>query len=119
MINKELFSAAIVDVISKKVGFINKQAVQIYLILHHRIKHDSARSKEGTILPFQNVMKILDEAVHDYITLEGLYKSINPQDQSSGNTLLHQAVINNNTEAIEALLQYGANPLLKNKVTFH
>lgn len=115
VINKELFSAAIVDVISKKGEFINKKAVQIYLILHHCIKHDSARSQEGTTLPFQNVMKILDKAVHDYITLEGLYKLINLQDQSSGNTLLHQAVINNKTEAIEALLQYGANPLIKNE----
>ena len=40
---------------------------------------------------------------------------INFQDQS-GNTLLHQAVINNNTDAIEAeaLLKYGANPLIEN-----
>ncbi|WP_264719723.1 ankyrin repeat domain-containing protein [Wolbachia endosymbiont (group B) of Eucosma cana] len=115
VINKELFSAAIVDVISEKEEFINEKAVQIYLILHHCIKYDSARSQEGTILQFQNVMKILDEAVHDYITLEGLYKLINLQDQSSRNTLLHQAVISNNTDAIKALLKYGANPLIKNE----
>lgn len=45
VIEKELFSSAIVDVISTKGDFINEQAVQIYLILHHCIKHYSARSK--------------------------------------------------------------------------
>ncbi|WP_341815562.1 MULTISPECIES: hypothetical protein [unclassified Wolbachia] len=114
VIEKELFSAAIVDVISTKGDFINEQAVQIYLILHHCIKHYSARSKKGEILSFQNAMNILDEAVHDYITLEDFYKLINFRDQS-GNTLLHQAVISNNTEAIEALLKYGANSLIRNK----
>lgn len=114
VIEKELFSAAIVNVISIKRDFINEQAVQIYLILHHCIKHYSARSKKEEILLFQNVMNILDEAVHDYITLENFYRLINFQDQS-GNTLLHQAVISNNTDAIEALLKYGANPLIRNK----
>ncbi|UIP92136.1 ankyrin repeat domain-containing protein [Wolbachia pipientis] len=114
VIEKELFSSAIVDVISTKGDFINEQAVQIYLILHHCIKHYSAMSKKGEILSFQNAINILDEAVHDYTTLEGFYKLINFRDQS-GNRLLHQAVISNNTEAIEALLKYSANPLLKNK----
>ncbi|WP_395461221.1 hypothetical protein [Wolbachia endosymbiont (group B) of Ablattaria laevigata] len=114
VIEKELFSAAIVDVISKKGDFINEQAVQIYLILHHCIKHYSARSKKGEILSFQNAMNILYEAVHDYITLEGFYKLINFQDHD-GNTLLHRAVISNNTDAIEVLFQKNANPLLKNK----
>lgn len=114
VIEKKLFSAAIVDVISKKGDFINEQAAQIYLILHHCIKHYSARSKKEEILSFQNAMNILDEAVHDYTTLEGFYKLINFQDHD-GNTLLHQAVISNNTEAIEALLKYGANSLIRNK----
>ncbi|MCA4774100.1 ankyrin repeat domain-containing protein [Wolbachia endosymbiont of Mansonella perstans] len=36
------------------------------------------------------------------------------------NTLLHQGVISNNIGAIETLLKYGANPLIKNeKVKFH
>lgn len=114
VIEKELFSAAIVNVISIKRDFINEQAVQIYLILHHCIKHYSARSKKEEILSFQNVMNILDEAVHDYITLENFNRLINFRDQS-GNTLLHQAVISNNTKAIEALLTYGANPLIENE----
>lgn len=60
-------------------------------------------------------MDILDKAVHSHISLESFYKLINFQDQSSKNTLLHQAVISNNTDAIEALLKYGASPLIKNK----
>lgn len=114
VIEKELFSAAIVDIISQKGNFINEQAVQIYLILHHCIKHYSARSKKEKILSFQNVMNILDEAVHDYVTPQNFDRLINLRDQN-GNTLLHQAVISNNTDAIEALLKYGANSLIRNE----
>ncbi|WP_250147200.1 ankyrin repeat domain-containing protein, partial [Wolbachia endosymbiont of Rhagoletis cerasi] len=72
-------------------------------------------SKKKEKLSFQDVMKILDETVNKFITPQYFYKLINFQDQSSKNTLLHQAVISNNTEAIEALLKYGASPLIKNK----
>uniref|UniRef100_A0AAU7YLT0 Ankyrin repeat domain-containing protein n=1 Tax=Wolbachia endosymbiont of Oeneis ivallda TaxID=3171168 RepID=A0AAU7YLT0_9RICK len=114
VINKELFSAAIVDVISKKGEFINKKAVKIYLILHYCIAHGSAISEKKEKLLFQNVMKILDEAVHDYVTPQNFDRLINLRNQN-GNTLLHQAVISNNTDAIEALLKYGANSLIRNK----
>ncbi|WP_245609356.1 ankyrin repeat domain-containing protein [Wolbachia endosymbiont of Trichogramma pretiosum] len=60
-------------------------------------------------------MRILDEEVNGFVTPQYFYKLINFRDQSSESTLLHQAVIGNNTDAIEALLKYGANPLLKNK----
>ncbi|WP_407511984.1 ankyrin repeat domain-containing protein [Wolbachia endosymbiont of Trichogramma kaykai] len=50
-----------------------------------------------------------------FVTPQYFYRLINFRDQSSESTLLHQAVISNNTDAIEALLKYGANPLLKNK----
>ncbi len=86
----------------------------VYLILQHCIVYDSTRSKKEEILSFKNVMKILDEAVNKFVTPQYFYRLINFRDQS-GNTLLHQAVINNNTDAIEALLKYGASPLIKNK----
>ncbi|MFT4327637.1 MAG: ankyrin repeat domain-containing protein, partial [Wolbachia pipientis] len=115
VIERELFSAAIVDVISQKGNFINEQAVQIYLILHHCIKHYSAISEKKEKLSFQNVMKILDEAVNRFVTPQYFYKLINFRDQSSESTLLHQAVISNNTDSIKALLKYGADPLIKDK----
>lgn len=115
VINEELFKLAISNRAPVNGNLINKEGGKIvYPILHHCIKHDSARSKEGNILPFQNVMKILDEEVNGFVTPQDFYKLINFQDQS-GNTLLHQAVISNNTDAIEALLKYGASPLIKNK----
>ncbi|WP_353276717.1 ankyrin repeat domain-containing protein [Wolbachia endosymbiont (group B) of Villa cingulata] len=108
-IDKELFKSAL---FTKDIVDIRKEMV--YLILHHCIAHDSAISDKKEKLSFQNAMNILDEAVHDYITLEDFYKLINFRDQS-GNTLLHQAVISNNTEAIEALLKHGADPLMEGK----
>lgn len=85
-----------------------------YTFFTHCIKHYSAISDKKEKLSFQNVINTLDEAVHDYITLKNFYKLIIFQDHD-GNTLLHQAVISNNTEAIEALLKYGANSLIRNK----
>ncbi|WP_264684909.1 MULTISPECIES: ankyrin repeat domain-containing protein [unclassified Wolbachia] len=115
VIKKELFSLAILNKIPVNGDLINKEGGKIvYPILKHCIKHNSARSEKGDILPFQNVMKILDEVVNIFATPQYFYKLINFQDQN-GNTLLHQAVISNNTEAIEALLKYGASPLIKNK----
>ncbi|KLT22027.1 ankyrin repeat domain protein [Wolbachia endosymbiont of Armadillidium vulgare str. wVulC] len=114
VINKTLFTEAIVNRVPVNGDPINRQGDIVYPILHHCIKFDNARSEKGDILPFQNVMNILDEAVHKFITPEYFYGLINFQGQS-GNTLLHQAVISNNTEAIEALLKYGANPLMKDR----
>ncbi|RDD35712.1 hypothetical protein Wcon_00007 [Wolbachia endosymbiont of Cylisticus convexus] len=115
VINKTLFTEAIVNKVPVNGELINKEIGKIvYPILHHCIKFDSARSEKGDILPFQNVMNILDEAVYKFITPEYFYKLINFQGQSE-NTLLHQAVISNNTEAIETLLKYGANSLIRNK----
>ncbi|OAB82149.1 hypothetical protein WSTR_02320 [Wolbachia endosymbiont of Laodelphax striatellus] len=110
LINKELFKSALSI---KDAVDIRKKMV--YLILHHCIEYNSAISEKKEKLSFQDVMKILDETVNRFITPQYFYKLINFQDQSSKNTLLHQAVISNNTEAIEALLKYGANPLLKNE----
>ncbi|WP_343289327.1 ankyrin repeat domain-containing protein [Wolbachia endosymbiont of Encarsia formosa] len=116
VINKELFKLAISNRAPVNGDLINKEGGKIvYPILHHCIKHDSARSEEGDILPFQNVVKILDEVVNRFVTPQYFYKLINFRDQSSESTLLHQAVISNNTDAIEALLKYGANPLIKNE----
>ncbi|BET36732.1 ankyrin repeat domain-containing protein [Wolbachia pipientis] len=109
LINKKLFKSALSI---KDAVDIRKKMV--YLILHHCIKHYSAMSEEGKILSFHDVMNILDKAVHQLATPEYFYRLINFRDQS-GNTLLHQAVISNNTDAIEALLKYGASPLIKNK----
>ncbi|QJT95102.1 ankyrin repeat domain-containing protein [Wolbachia endosymbiont of Diaphorina citri] len=108
-IDKELFKSAL---FTKDIVDIRKEMV--YLILQHCIVYDSTRSKKEEILSFKNVMKILDEAVNKFVTPQYFYRLINFRDQS-GNTLLHQAVINNNTDAIEALLKYGASPLIKNK----
>ncbi|CAQ54875.1 ankyrin repeat domain protein [Wolbachia endosymbiont of Culex quinquefasciatus JHB] len=109
-IDKELFKSALSI---KDAVDIRKKMV--YLILHHCIEYNSAISEKKEKLSFQDVMKILDETVNRFITPQYFYKLINFQDQSSKNTLLHQAVISNNTEAIEALLKYGASPLIKNK----
>lgn len=114
-INKTLFTEAILNRTPVNKDLINKEGGKIvYPILHHCIQHYSVRSKEGKILSFHDIMNILDKAVYQFVTFEYLNGLINLQDQS-GNTLLHQAVISNNTEAIEALLKYGANPLIENK----
>ncbi|WP_265025254.1 ankyrin repeat domain-containing protein [Wolbachia endosymbiont (group B) of Pammene fasciana] len=116
VINKRLFALAILNKIPVNGDLINKEGGKIvYPILHHCIEHDSVISEKKEKLSFQDVMKILDETVNRFITPQYFYKLINFQDQSSKNTLLHQAVISNNTEAIEALLKYGANPLIKNE----
>ncbi|MDG7053319.1 MAG: hypothetical protein LKM45_05605 [Wolbachia endosymbiont of Alcedoecus sp.] len=107
-INKELFRAAL------SAMHLDIREQMVYLILHHCIEHNSASSEKGEKLSFQNVMNILDEVVHKFITLEYFDILINFRDQNR-NTLLHQAVISNNTDAIEALLKYGANPLIKNR----
>ncbi|WP_349967459.1 ankyrin repeat domain-containing protein [Wolbachia endosymbiont of Armadillidium arcangelii] len=115
VINKTLFTDTIVNRVPVNGELINKKIEKIvYPILHHCIKFDSARSEKGDILPFQNVMNILDEVVNRFVTPEYFYGLINFQDQS-GKTLLHQAVTSNNTEAIEALLKHGANPLINNR----
>ncbi|WP_265014922.1 hypothetical protein [Wolbachia endosymbiont (group B) of Camptogramma bilineatum] len=64
VINKNLFTEAISNRAPRNGSPINKEGGKIvYPILKHCIKHNSARSEKGDILPFQNVMKILDEAV--------------------------------------------------------
>ncbi len=114
VINKELFILALLNIIPINGDLINKEGRKIvYPILHHCIKHRSAISEEKKELSFQGVMDILNEAVHSHISLESFYKLINFQDQN-GNTLLHQAVTSDNTDAIKALLKYGANPLIEN-----
>ncbi|WP_108784415.1 ankyrin repeat domain-containing protein [Wolbachia endosymbiont of Bemisia tabaci] len=113
VINWELFGLAITkNIVNETV--INERKKPVYLILHHCIERNSAKSKKGETLSFQDVMKILDEAVNRFVTPQYFYKLINFRDQS-GNTLLHQAVIINNTDAIKALLKYGADPLIKDK----
>ncbi|WP_419214525.1 hypothetical protein [Wolbachia endosymbiont of Rhagoletis cingulata] len=115
VINKELFKLAISNRTPINKDPINKEGGKIvYPILHHCIAHNSAMSEKKERLSFQNVMKILYEVVNRFVTPQYFYRLINFRDQS-GNTLLHQAVISNNTEAIEALLKYGANPLIENK----
>ncbi|UIP92339.1 ankyrin repeat domain-containing protein [Wolbachia endosymbiont of Anopheles demeilloni] len=107
-IDKELFKSALS--IEDTVDIRKKM---VYLILQHCIVYDSTRSKKEEILSFKNVMKILDEAVNRFVTPQYFYKLINFQDQNR-ETLLHQAVRNNNTDAIGAFLKYGANPLIEN-----
>lgn len=97
LINKELFKSALSI---KDAVDIRKKMV--YLILHHCIEYDSAISEKKEKLSFQNVMKILDEAVNRFVTPQYFYKLINFQDQNR-ETLLHQAVTSNNTDAIKAL----------------
>ncbi|WP_264686769.1 MULTISPECIES: ankyrin repeat domain-containing protein [unclassified Wolbachia] len=108
-IDKELFKSALS--IEDTVDIRKKM---VYLILHYCIEHDSAISEKKEKLSFQDVMKILDEAVNRFVTPQYFYKLINFQDQDQ-ETLLHQAVIRNNTDAIKVLFQKNANPLLKNK----
>ncbi|WCR57883.1 hypothetical protein [Wolbachia endosymbiont of Ctenocephalides felis wCfeJ] len=108
-VDKELFRSALFT-----KNAVNMRKEIIYLILHHCIKFNSGRSEKEEVLSFQNVMNILDEAVHKFITLEYFDILINFRDQNR-NTLLHQAVISNNIKAIETLLKYGANPLIKNR----
>lgn len=109
LINKELFKSALSI---KDAVDIRKKMV--YLILHHCIEYNSAISEKKEKLSFQNVMKILDEAVNRFVTPQYFYKLINFQDQNR-ETLLHQAVTSNNTDSIKALLKYGADPLIKDK----
>lgn len=114
VINKELFTLIISNRTPINKDPINKKGGKIiYPILHHCIEHNSAISEKKEKLSFQDVMKILDEAVNRFVTPQYFYRLINFRDQS-GNTLLHQAVISNNTDAIEALLKHGANPLIEN-----
>ncbi|MFP3027878.1 MAG: hypothetical protein ACEY3L_17130 [Wolbachia sp.] len=108
-IDKELFKSV---PFTKDIVDVRKKMV--YLILQHCIAHDSTRSEKGERLSFQNVMKILDGAVNRFVTPQYFYKFINFRDQDN-DTLLHQAVISNNTDAIKVLFQKNANPLLKNK----
>jgi len=108
-IDKELFKSAL-----SIEDTVDMRKKMVYLILQHYIVYDSTGSKKKEKLSFQDVMKILDEAVNRFVTPQYFYRLINFRDQS-GNTLLHQAVISNNTEAIEALLKYGANSLIRNK----
>ena len=71
VINQKLFIGATLNKTPANGGLINKEGGKIvYPILHHCIKHDRARCEKGERLSFQDVMKILYEAVHDYITLE-------------------------------------------------
>lgn len=90
LINKELFKSALSI---KDAVDIRKKMV--YLILHHCIECNNAISEKKEILSFQNVMKILDEAVNRSVTPQYFYKLINFQDQNR-ETLLHQAVTSNN-----------------------
>ncbi|MGL9758106.1 MAG: ankyrin repeat domain-containing protein [Wolbachia sp.] len=113
VINWELFGLAITrNIVNETVT--NEEKKLVYLILRHCVKHDNARSERGEILSFQDVMKILDKAVNRFVTPQYFYKLINFRDHD-GNTLLHQAVTSNNTDAIKALLKYGADPLIKDK----
>lgn len=73
--------------------------------------------------PLEDVMKHLEKAIGDRIYVKNNPIS-NPNEEfrthmnfkgEGGNTLLHQAVIDNKTDAIEALLKYGANPLIRNQ----
>ncbi|WP_374699594.1 hypothetical protein [Wolbachia endosymbiont (group A) of Limnophora tigrina] len=107
-IDKELFKSALS--IEDTVDIRKKM---VYLILQHCIVYDSTRSKKAEILSFKNVMKILDKAVNRSVTPQYFYKLINFQDQDR-ETLLHQAVRNNNTGAIRALLEHVTNPLIEN-----
>ncbi|WP_395463115.1 hypothetical protein [Wolbachia endosymbiont of Cantharis cryptica] len=107
VIDKEIFKS----VLPREFDGVRNRIV--YLILHHCIEHDSARSEKGERLLFQDVMNILDKAMHRFTTSEYFHGLINFRDKN-GNTLLHQAVINSNTGAIITLLECGANPLIKN-----
>ncbi|MDR2977911.1 MAG: DUF1097 domain-containing protein [Rickettsiales bacterium] len=110
LVNKELFTTVLS---TKAIVDVRKQMV--YLILRHCIERDSARSEKGERLSFQSVMDILNEATRRFIIPEYFHGLINFRDQSR-NTLLHQAVTSNNTEAITTILkrEYGANPLIEN-----
>ncbi|WP_254229285.1 ankyrin repeat domain-containing protein [Wolbachia pipientis] len=91
----------------------NKRAVIHGILLHFVQNSDNEQSlKEG--LEYLGRKLYLENGIIITPTLEELASLINYQD-TKGNTLLHQAVISNNTDAIEALLKYGASPLIKNK----
>ncbi|WP_265022808.1 ankyrin repeat domain-containing protein [Wolbachia endosymbiont (group B) of Ischnura elegans] len=110
-IDKELFKSAL-----SIEDTVDMRKKMVYLILQHCIVYDSTGSKKKEKLSFQDVMKILDEAVNRFVTPQYFYKLINFQDQDQDReTLLHQAVISNNTDAIKVLFQKNTNPLLKNK----
>ncbi|WP_341810925.1 ankyrin repeat domain-containing protein [Wolbachia endosymbiont (group B) of Chesias legatella] len=70
----------------------------------------------------KDVMKHLEKAIENRTYVKNNQIS-NPKEEfrthmnfkgEGGNTLLHQAVISNNTKAIEALLEQVANPLIEN-----
>ncbi|MCM1002004.1 ankyrin repeat domain-containing protein [Wolbachia pipientis] len=73
--------------------------------------------------PLEDVMKHLEKAIGDRMYAKNNPIS-NPNEEfrthmnfkgKGGNTLLHQAVIDNNTQAIEVLFNYDINPLIKNQ----
>ncbi|MDM8335038.1 hypothetical protein QUS22_01335 [Wolbachia pipientis] len=57
--------------------------------MYHCIKCGIARYEVGDKLSFENLINILDKAIHRFIPPEDFHRLINFQDQS-GNTLLHQ-----------------------------
>ncbi|WCR58905.1 MAG: hypothetical protein PG978_000319 [Wolbachia endosymbiont of Ctenocephalides felis wCfeF] len=68
------------------------------------IEHLNAAIR-GMTLQKNNPIKNQDEELRTHMNFKG----------EGGNTILHQAVIDNNTQAIEVLFNYDINPLIKNQ----
>ncbi|MCM1001008.1 MAG: ankyrin repeat domain-containing protein [Wolbachia endosymbiont of Melophagus ovinus] len=92
-----------------------KEAVIHEILLHFVQSFDKQQ--------LEDVMKHLEKAIGDRIYVKNNPIS-NPNEEfrthmnfkgEGGNTLLHQAVRDNNTQAIEILFNYDINPLIKNQ----
>ena len=73
-------------------------------LLEDVIEHLNAAIR-GMTLQKNSLIKNQDEELRTHMNFKG----------ERGNTLLHQAVRDNNTQAIEVLFNYDINPLIKNQ----
>ncbi|BAO99838.1 ankyrin repeat domain-containing protein [Wolbachia endosymbiont of Cimex lectularius] len=93
-----------------------EKEIAMHTILLHFVQNPGEQSLEdvtehlnaairGIMLQKNSPIKNQDKELRTHMNFKG----------EGGNTLLHQAVISDNIEAIETLLKYGANPLIKNE----
>ncbi|HCE59655.1 MAG TPA: hypothetical protein DEQ74_02385 [Wolbachia sp.] len=105
-VNKELFKLAILKPINVWETKVSQEA--IYYLLSYYIENNNIK--------FQDVINCLKDAMKDkkYLHDSNLHKLLNYPDED-GISLLHKAVLENNTDAIEILLANDVNSLAISK----
>jgi len=111
VIDKAIFQA----VMQIRKGEMKVSQEAIHYLLSHCIKNRSVNTEDKT-LSFKDVINCLKEAMKDkgYFRDSNLNKLLNDQDED-GISLLHKAVLENNTDAIEILLANDVNSLAISK----